>query len=60
MIGKEALVILVNLIQTMTEKMEESISHLRVWINSWIVIVVVRSESRMILGDHLLIPLRDR
>ena len=43
MLGKEDLVVLTNLSQLMAEKLQETISHVRGWVNAWIAIVVARS-----------------
>ena len=43
MIGREALVVLAQLSQTMAEKMYKPISYVRVWINGRITIEVARS-----------------
>ena len=42
MIGNEALVALANSSQLMAEKMDEPTFQVRVWINGWITIAVVR------------------
>ena len=60
MIGKEAPVVLMNLILLMAEKLEEPISHIRGYFNGHIITTVVSSYSRMICGDCLPRPLRDR
>ena len=60
MLGREALVVLTNLIQLMAAKMDEPISHVHGWINGRIPILVARSYSQMIRGDRLPSPLRDR
>ena len=60
MLGKEALVVLINLSQLMEAKMEESILHVQGWANGWILIAVVISYIYMIHGSHLTSPLRDR
>ena len=43
MIGREALVVLVNLSRLMVEKIDELILHVRVWINGRIIIAFMRS-----------------
>ena len=43
MIGKETLVLLANLSQLMTVKMEEPILHVQGWVKGRIIIVVMRS-----------------
>ena len=48
MLGKEALVVLQNLSILMSAKLEERILHVRGWVNSQIVIVVLRYYYRMI------------
>ena len=60
MLGREALVVLVQLGQTMSEKRDKPLLHLRGQINGQIEIVISRSNSRMIHGAHLPSPLRDR
>ena len=48
MIGREALIVLTNLIQLMAEKMNEPILHVQGWIKSRIAITVARSYSLVI------------
>ena len=60
MLGKEALVILSNLIQLVAEKPEEPISHVCSWVNGRIAIAVVRSCSRMTRRARIPSLLRDR
>ena len=60
MLGREALVVLTNLIQLVTEKMYDPILNVRGWINRRIPIAVTRSYSRMIRISWLSSPLRDR
>ena len=57
MLGKEALVLLVNLSRLVAAKMEEPISYMRGWVNGRITIAVTISYSRMIRGARLPIPL---
>ena len=56
-LGREALVVLSNLIQLMAEKIDEPILHVNFWIKGRIAISVVRSYSRIIHGLQLPIPL---
>ena len=56
-LGREALVVLSNLIQLMAEKIDEPILHVQFWIKGRIAISVVRSYSRIIHGLQLPIPL---
>ena len=51
MLGKEAQVVLVNLIQLMPAKMDEPISDMRVLINIQIIISVAMSYSQIVPGD---------
>ena len=51
MLGKEAQVVLVNLIQLMPAKMDEPISDMRVLINIQIIISVTMSYSQIVPGD---------
>ena len=60
MLGREALVVLTQLSQTMAVEMDEPILHVRGWINGRIATAVARSYSRMICGAQLPSPLRDR
>ena len=60
MIGKDALVVLANLSQLMSEKMEEPILHVSTWVNGPISIAVARSYSCGIHGACLPSPLWDR
>ena len=60
MLGKESLVVLVNLSQLMAAKMKESISHVHDWINDRIAITVAIMYSCMIRGACLHSPLWDR
>ena len=50
MIGKEDLVVLVNLSRLVAAKMDEPILHVRDWINGRIAVAVVMSYSQTILG----------
>ena len=54
---KEALVVLTNLSRIMSEKLKERLSHIRGWVNGWIVINISRLNPRMIHGAFLLITL---
>ena len=58
MLGKEALVVLMNLSQLMTEKMDEPILHVQIWINGQVAIAVSRLYSCMIRGARLLSDIR--
>ena len=60
MLGKEALIVLTNLIRLMAKKLEEPLSHVCGWVNGRIIIAVARSYSRMIRGDRLPSPLWDQ
>ena len=60
MLGKEALVVLMNLSQLMTEKMDEPILHVQIWINGQVAIAVSRLYSCMIRGARLLSDMRDQ
>ena len=53
MLGKEDLIVLMNLSQLMAAKMEEPILHMCGWINGHIIITVARLYSHMICGAHL-------
>ena len=44
----------------MSKKLEERISHVCWWVNGWVTIEFLRSYSRMIRGDPLPSPLKDR
>ena len=44
----------------MAAKMDEPISHVRIWINGRIAIAVARSYSHIIRGAQIIIPLRDQ
>ena len=59
-IGKEALVVLSNLSRLMAVKTDETIPHVRGWINGRISIAVARSYSKMIHRDRLHSTLRDQ
>ena len=59
-LGKEALVVLTNVIWLMVEKPEKYISHVRGWVNGWIEITVKKSYSHTIRGARLPSPLRDQ
>ena len=58
MLGKEAQVVLATLSQLMDKKTEESIFHVKGWVNGWIKIAVVRYYSRMLLRDRFPSPLQ--
>ena len=60
MLGREALVVLAQLSQTMASKIDKTILHVRGWINGQIEIAVLRLYSHMIRGDQLPSPLWDR
>ena len=60
MLRNEALVVLKNLSRLMATKLEELLSHIRGWVNSWISIAVARSYSRTIQGAFPLSPLQYR
>ena len=60
MLRNEALVVLKNLSRLMATKLEELLSHICGWGNSWISIAVARSYSRTIQGDFPLSPLQYR
>ena len=59
MLGREALVVLANLSRLMAVKMDESILHVRGWVNGQITIAVARLYSQMIRGARLPSPLQD-
>ena len=59
MLGREALVVLVNLSRLMAANMDEPIFHVRDWINSWIAIAVSRSYSHIIHRSRLPSLLQD-
>ena len=52
-LGREAMVILVQLSQTMAVKMHEPISNIQGWINGKITIIVAILHSIMICGSQL-------
>ena len=60
LLGREALAVLTNLSRLMAEKMDETILHVRGWINGRIVIVVASSYSRIICGARPPSPLWDQ
>ena len=60
MIRKEALVALTILSQPMVAKIDESMSHIRGWVNGWVTIAVLRLFSPMIHRDHSPSTLQDR
>ena len=49
-LGREALIIFLQLSQVMAEKRVETLSQARGWVNGQIAIAVARSYSRMIGG----------
>ena len=59
-LGKEVLVIPVNLSLLMAEKMEEPILQVRGWVNGRTEIAVARLYYRIICGARLPSPLQDR
>ena len=59
-LGREALVVLVNLSQLMAEKTDDPISRVQGCINSHIAIAVTSLYSCMIYGARLPSPLQDR
>ena len=58
-IGREALVVLSQLIRFMVEKQEEPLSQVRDWVNGRMAIAVARSYSRMIRRAQLPSPLQE-
>ena len=60
MLGREALVLLAQLSQTMAEKRDKTFLHVQGWINSRIKITVAGYYSRMIRRAQLPGPLQDR
>ena len=60
MLVKEVLVILANFSGLVATKMEEPISHARIWVDFRIAMTVARSYSRMIQVSCLPSPLQDR
>ena len=58
LLGREALVVISQLSQTMAEKREEPLSQVQGWLNGHIDIAVARSYSRMIRGAWLPSPLQ--
>ena len=56
MIGKEDLVVLVNLSRLVAAKMDEPILHVRDWINGRIAVAVVMSYSQTILDIDSQVP----
>ena len=60
MLGKGALVVLMNLSQIMAAKIEEPILHMSGWINFQITINIARLYSHMICVAHLPSTLWDR
>ena len=60
MLGKEALVVLMNLSRTIVTKLEEPLSQVHSWVNVWIAIAIARSYSRMIRIYCLPSPLWDQ
>ena len=59
-LGREALVVLMNLSELMVVKIDEPISHVHSCINFRIIIAVIKSYSQIIFEDELPIPLRYR
>ena len=59
-LGKEALAVLSQLSQFMSDKREELLLQVRGWVNRRIKIAVVRSYSRMIRGARIPSPLREQ
>ena len=59
-LGKDALVVLVNLIQLIATKLEEPLSQVHGFINGHIAIVVARSYPYMIHGACLPSALQER
>ena len=57
---REDLSVLANFSHFMAAKMDEPISHVQVWINSQVLIAVMRSYSQIIRWYLLTSPLRDR
>ena len=60
MLGRAALVVLSQLSRFMADKMEETLSQVREWVNGRTAIAVARYYSRMIRGARPLIPLWER
>ena len=60
LLGREALVVISQLIRVMSEKREEPLSQVQGWLNVRISIAVERSYSRMVRGAQLPSPLRER
>ena len=60
MLGREALVLLAQLSQTMAEKRDKTFLHVQGWINGRIKITVAGYYSRMIRRAQLPGPLQDR
>ena len=60
LLGREALVVISQLILVMVYKREEPLLQVRGWVNGRIDIAVVRSYSRMICGARLPSPLREQ
>ena len=60
MLGREALVVILQLIRLMEEKRQEPLLQVQGWVNGQIKIAVARSYSRMICRDRLPSPLQER
>ena len=60
MLRREALVVLLQLIQLMAEEIAEPLLQVRGWVNSQIAIAVARSYSQMIRGSLLPSPLWEK
>ena len=60
LLGREALIVISQLSQVMAEKMEETLSKVRGWVNRHIDISVARSYSSMIRRYRLPSPLREQ
>ena len=60
MLGKGALVVLTYLSRLVTEKLEETLSHVRDWVSGRIEIAVASYYSRMVRGTRLPSPPWDR
>ena len=60
MTGKEALVVLANLIRIMDVKLDEPILHVTDWVNGRIEIAVTRSYSKLIRRARASSPLRNQ
>ena len=60
MMGKEAQVVLTTLSRLMAAKMDEPISHVKIWVNVRITIAVASSYSWVLHGAQVPSPLRTR